>query len=111
VTVSYTGQAGYAASCSANELDVTLAVSTADGALSETLQGKLFARAVNEGKTSMDVPLTTLMGDLRSTHPAGTTGADTLFLSFEFGADTLHGTLAIFDSRASGDGAQSLGEF
>ncbi|HEV8551442.1 MAG TPA: hypothetical protein VGQ57_20485, partial [Polyangiaceae bacterium] len=55
VTLTPGTRAGYASSCRANVLDVTVSLRTADGALDETVVTELFAK--NPDAVSLDVSL------------------------------------------------------
>lgn len=81
IDVGYDGRAGYSPSCKHNEVDVAIALSTDDGALSEALNAELFADSPDSGSFDVDVDASTLAGTFLSSHPPAAT-YDQLTLSF-----------------------------
>jgi hypothetical protein len=71
--ITFDGRCGYAASCRANEVDVTLGVSTADGALAEQLHGELFAPRQKAASLRIEIEVAAIHGALAEVHalPSG----------------------------------------
>jgi hypothetical protein len=64
------GRAAYAPGCSRNEIDVVVGWSTADGAFSETLRGKLFALSPESATLEVELPLQDFQGSYARSHAA-----------------------------------------
>src|SRR5262245_21596713 len=60
--IGYDGRAGYSPTCKHNEIDVTVALSTDDGAFAESLNAALFAADPDSGAFDLDVDASTLAG-------------------------------------------------
>lgn len=66
LSITGLGTAGYARACSANEVDVSVSLATADGALAEQADAKLFAHLLNQSSLSLELPVSSLHGNLSS---------------------------------------------
>lgn len=55
LTLSASGNAGYAASCHANAVNVSLSVRSADGAFAEVIAGRLFAKERDRATLSVEL--------------------------------------------------------
>ena len=85
------GTAGYASRCRANALNVTLSLTSGDGALAETVDARLFATSVDRGSISAAVDAATLAGTLLATHPALAVTGDKLVFHVSFDAASASG--------------------
>jgi len=108
--LSYPGTSFYAADCSRIVLDVTLGISTTDGAFAESVHGRLFARSPDAATLEVDLPVAQFDGSYLSTHastlPEGLVG---IAFTFEFTADDTHGSISA--SSGSSETSEPIGDF
>jgi len=94
VSVEASGGAGYAPTCSANEVDITLHLASSDGALIESLPAKLFARRPTQAWTTVSVPLSALNGSFATSHPELATLGSQLEFSVELSGGAASGSVS-----------------
>jgi hypothetical protein len=112
VTLASDGGAGYAPGCRHNEIDVSVGWSTADGAFSETLHGKLFAASPESATLSVEVPATSLLGSYSSAH-ATSLGSPPIRFSFDlrFDATSVQGSVNALAGEPDTQTSTSIGSF
>jgi hypothetical protein len=98
-SLSYRNFSGYAESCKQNEIDVLLLLTSADGALNESIAAKAFAASPNSLTIDLDLPVATLRGAF-SSRGALRQQALTLTLRLALSAGKLTGTIATTSSNA-----------
>ena len=94
VSVEASGGAGYASTCSAIEVDITLHLASSDGALIESLPAKLFARHPTQAWTTVSVPLSALNGSFATSHPELATLWSQLEFSVELSGGAASGSVS-----------------
>ena len=99
--------AAYAPGCSRNEIDVVVGWSTADGAFSETLHGKLFALSPDAATLDVELPLQDLQGSYARSHAEQLVPAPVSFsFQLEFAPSEAHGNVSAL--RGAPDAQDSL---
>jgi hypothetical protein len=94
VAVAATGSAGYAPSCASNEVDITLGLTSSDGAFAERLPAKLFAHSPDQAHASVSVPLLALTGNFATSHPELAAHVTHLEFDVDFSGGAVSGSIS-----------------
>ena len=97
LSLTYTGTAGYAAACRANAVDVTLGLTTSDGAFAEAANARLFSASAERASLDLELAVSTLSGSLTTTHAPLASGSDRLLFQIDFANGITSGRIAALD--------------
>ena len=98
LSLVFTGTAGYAAACRSNAADVTLVLTTSDGALDESVPARVFSPSSEDASLEVELDVPTLSGSLTTTHSTLVGASDRVLLQFDFAGGTVSGrTVTVHD--------------
>lgn len=106
------GRAGYAPGCSRNEIDVVVGWSTADGAFSEALHGKMFALSPDAAKLELELPLQDFQGSYARSHAAELAPSPVSFsFQLDFEPSEAHGDVSALRGAPDAQDSFAIGSY